>query len=269
MKRAVHAVAWLLLAVSAFVLWPERWGGSMTYVITSGTSMQPGFVAGDLAVLRAASDYRVGDVAAYDSSELKKIVMHRITKETDEGYTFQGDNNDFLDPETVTDEQMLGKLVLRVPGVAKYLEWLLKPVNLALAVGALLLLLLDRRQSEQAPPPAIVAADLDLEPVAINGLHVPATAVVADLADEGDLERLARRYQRPVLRDAETGDGFVIDGATVYRHRVPVEAAPEVGSGRDWAYGIDPEVVALLPRPRRTDAHIDYGVDIPKLLKLG
>src|SRR5688572_31024558 len=128
MKRGVHAIAWVLLAVAAFVLWPERWGGSMTYVITSGNSMEPAFVQGDLAVLRSTGDYGVGDVAAYNSSELKKIVMHRIIKESDAGYTLQGDNNDFIDPETVSDDQVLGELVVRVPGVGRYLTWFLKPI---------------------------------------------------------------------------------------------------------------------------------------------
>ena len=64
MKRGVHAVAWVALVVAAFVLWPQRWGGTMTYVITSGVSMQPSFAQGDLAVLRTSGDYRVGDVAA-------------------------------------------------------------------------------------------------------------------------------------------------------------------------------------------------------------
>jgi hypothetical protein len=71
-----------------------------------------------------------------------------------------------------------------------------------------------------------------------------------------------------VLRDAATGQSWVHDGATVYRYRVPLEVVPEVGSGRDWQYGVDADVVALLPRPRRQSPPAEHGVDLGKLLKL-
>lgn len=234
MKRGIHAVAWVVLAVAAFVLWPERWGGSMTYVITNGTSMQPAFVAGDLAILRTADDYQVGDVAAYDSSKLKKIVMHRITKESDEGYTFQGDNNDFLDPETVTDEQMLGKLVVRVPGVGNYLSWLLEPVNLAIAGAALFFLFGDRKMqttsaTRSAPIGRLRLASLDLPP----------TAVTAEVVDEADLDRLAEHYDRPVLEVEGEGRRYVLDGSVVYTWSRAVAKPRErrqTPQGRDWNY---------------------------------
>lgn len=236
MKRGVHAAAWVLLAVSAFLLWPERWGGSMTYVITKGNSMAPAWEAGDLAILRSSDGYAVGDVAAYDSGELNTIVMHRITKETDAGYTFQGDNNDFLDPETVTDEQMLGKLAFRVPGVGTYLAWFLKPINLMIAAAALFLLFGDRRResAEEAPARAPVGR------LRLQSLHLPSSAVTAEVNDEADLDRLAAHYDRPVLEVPGSGRRYVIDSGVVYTW-AQVVAQPrerrQTPQGRDWNYG--------------------------------
>lgn len=234
MKRGVHAVAWVVLAMAAFVLWPERWGGTMTYVITSGNSMEPGFVQGDLAILRTAGDYKPGDVAAYKSTELKRIVMHRITKESEKGYTFQGDNNDFLDPETVTDEQMLGDVVVRVPGVGKYLTWFLKPVNLMITAAALFLLFGDRRKE------AVVGstAQAPIGRLRLHSLELPDGAVTAEVVEEADLDRLAQHYDRPVLEVEGDERRYVMDGSIVYTwikadRRAERRKTPQ---GRDWNY---------------------------------
>ena len=267
MKRSIHTVAWVLLVVAAVALWPKNLGGTMTYVITSGTSMKPMFTAGDLAVLRTTDDYRVGDVVAYRSEVLKRVVMHRVLTEQDGVYTFQGDNNDFVDPDKVRDEQMLGKLALRVPGVGPAFAWLFKPVNVLLVVGALYLLFSDRRKDEDAADsPTRVLAPLVLR---VTDFHVPPGAAVADLADEADLQRLAARYDRPVLLDQTAGRSWVHDGAVVYRHQQAVELAPEVGTGRDWQYGVDAEVIALQRRPRRQAQDVPEGLKLGKLLRLG
>lgn len=252
MKRGAHVVAWVVLAVAAFMLWPERWGGTMTYVITSGTSMQPAFEQGDLAILRTSSDYSVGDVAAYDSAELKRIVMHRITTEADAGYTFQGDNNDFLDPETVTDEQMLGKLALRVPGVQKWLSWAFRPLNLALAAGALLLLLGDRKKPGADATPTATGGRLGR--IRLRALELPAGSVTAQVTDEADLERLAAHYDRPVLEVEGDDRRYVLDGQVVYTW-VEAVAQPRqrrtTPQGRDWGY--PSRHLQVVPVPQDSD----------------
>lgn len=246
MKRGHHAVAWVALVVAAFVLWPQRWGGSMTYVVTSGTSMQPRFAQGDLAILRSNGNYRPGDVAAYRSTELKRIVMHRITRETAQGYTFKGDNNDFLDPETVSEQQMLGKLAVRVPKVGLAFAWLLKPINLILAVGALFLLFSDRKDKATAPGAASVAAAVPPPSgkplvVRITALRLPQELPTADVVDGADLERLAQLYGLAILRDGTTD--YLLQGGMVFQHLRAVEGAARLPSGRratsagrDWVY---------------------------------
>src|SRR4051794_32407571 len=98
---AVAALGWLLLS-------PTALGGSTVYVTTHGISMQPRFHTGDLAVLRPADDYRVGDVVSYHSQLMHTVVMHRIVAVHDGRYTFQGDNNAWLDPEHPDRSQLMG-----------------------------------------------------------------------------------------------------------------------------------------------------------------
>lgn len=257
--RSTHAAAWALLVLAAVVLWPRAWGGAMTYVLTTGTSMSPTFAAGDLAVLRTADSYRVGDVLAYRSEELDRVVLHRVRTAEDGVFTLQGDGNDFVDPDRVREQQVLGRLALRVPNVGPVLSWLLQPVNLVLAGGALLLLLGDRRKP-LVPP----AGPLE---VTVRGVHLSGATLV-DLVDDADLARLAAQHDRPVLRHEDSGTRWVLHGSTAYRHAPPVAPAQDVGAGRDWQYGLDPDVVAVLPRPRRAAPEPTHGVDLGRLLRL-
>ncbi len=106
------AAAWLYLA-------PTQIGGSTSYVITHGDSMQPRFHAGDLALVRPADHYRVGQIVAYHSTVLHVVVLHRIIGLDGDRYVLKGDHNNFVDPTKPDRAQIVGALWLRVPhGVA-------------------------------------------------------------------------------------------------------------------------------------------------------
>lgn len=128
-------IAWVLFAPTAI-------GGSTAYVVTNGISMEPRFHSGDLALVRPASSYRVGDVVAYRSSLLHVVVLHRIIAIRGDRYVFKGDNNDFIDPVHPTRSQLIGLLWIHLPGGGRVLQWLHTPVMgalLAAAIGGLLL----------------------------------------------------------------------------------------------------------------------------------
>jgi signal peptidase I len=127
-------LAWLFLA-------PHALGGSTTYVITHGTSMQPRFHAGDMALVRESGDYRVGDIVAYQSRELGKVVLHRIVARDGNKYVFKGDNNSWLDPEHPTRDQLIGKLWVRLPGFGHRIQQVYTPWTMAILIGLAALLL--------------------------------------------------------------------------------------------------------------------------------
>jgi signal peptidase I len=129
---SLSAVAALVLA-AAWFLWPASLGGATTFVSTHGISMEPGFSTGDLAVLRPADTYAVGDVVAYRSETLDTIVMHRIVSGDASGFVTQGDNNDWLDEDRPTQEQVLGSLVLRIPRGGAFIAGLRTPAGLAIS----------------------------------------------------------------------------------------------------------------------------------------
>jgi signal peptidase I len=128
---ALLAGLWLFLA-------PPALGGQLTAVTTYGTSMKPSFSAGDLAVVHRQNGYVRGDVVAYHSKVLGRVVMHRIVGVDQGGFVFKGDNNDYLDPDRPDSAQCIGKLVLRIPQGGHWLDLATNPVVLSALAATLM-----------------------------------------------------------------------------------------------------------------------------------
>jgi len=118
--------------------------------------MEPSFKTGDLAIVKPAGQYRVGDIVAYHSSLLHIVVLHRIHAIHDGRYTFKGDNNSFLDPVHPTRSALIGKLWLHFPHGGVFLTALHTPITAGVLIGVAGLLLL-RGLLRQARTPAIDA----------------------------------------------------------------------------------------------------------------
>jgi signal peptidase I len=110
------------LAAVVVVFLPADLGGSTTYMTTRGTSMEPRFHTGDLAVIKPVNRYRVGDIAAYRSPKLHALVMHRIVEINGLHYVFKGDNNSWTDADRPTRADIVGKLWLHVPDGGSVLD---------------------------------------------------------------------------------------------------------------------------------------------------
>ena len=129
------------LALSLFLLAPTQLGGSTIYTSTVGDSMEPMFHKGDLALLRPASTYAVGDVVLYESPVLHRPVLHRILVIQNGHYFFKGDHNDFVDPGYATRSELLGKLWVHIPKAGKALSFIGKPQHSAALAGLAVLFL--------------------------------------------------------------------------------------------------------------------------------
>jgi signal peptidase I len=210
------AASFLSLAAVAALWWllaPPLLGGSVTYVVTSGTSMQPQFRTGDLALVRQAAEYRVGEVVAYRSRTLGTIVLHRIVANAGDGYVFKGDNNSWRDPEHPTRDQLVGRLWLHVPSGGKELSLIDRPIPLGLLAGGGVLLLLGatatrrrrsrRAQREQARPrPAPRAASAA---VAVSAVGLVAFGALAAVG-----------YERPTTRTVQSSATYRHTGSLTY-----------------------------------------------------
>jgi signal peptidase I len=139
-SRLITAAAVISVALAWWFLAPTQIGGSTRYVVTSGVSMEPRFHTGDLAIVRPADSYKVGEIVAYRSTLLHTVVLHRIIAVNGDLYTFKGDNNDFIDPVRPTRSELLGKLWLHIPHGGVLLRELHTPVVAAIFVLVVCLL---------------------------------------------------------------------------------------------------------------------------------
>lgn len=130
----------------AVFLRPTFLGGSATYVVVAGESMEPVLHTGDLVVARRQDSYRVGDVVAFEVTAAESgggaIVIHRIVGGSgDEGWVLQGDNKDEPDFWRPTNEEISGKRWLLIPRAGHVLVLLRSPLVFALGASILVFLL--------------------------------------------------------------------------------------------------------------------------------
>lgn len=180
--RLLAAGAALALAFVAWVNFaPEQLGGTVSYVITYGNSMEPRFHQDDLVIVRDTGPYKTGDVIAYRSEALQQPVMHRIVDVGASGYVTKGDNNSWTDTDRPTDADVIGKEWVHVPGAGKVLKWVADPrgaVLLATAMAALLFA--GERKSKHRSER--VNKELAMKPIdmtTIAGLSLPRQATLA------------------------------------------------------------------------------------------
>ena len=143
-RRRIAALVVVLGALAAgwFFLAPTGIGGDTTYVVTDGISMHPRIHTGDLALVRPASTYHVGDIVAYRNPELHVVVLHRIHSISPSGrYRFKGDNNSWIDPGSVTGSAIVGKMWVLAPGLGGDLHSLHSPPVMATMTAVAVLLL--------------------------------------------------------------------------------------------------------------------------------
>jgi signal peptidase I len=140
-KLIAGALGVIALACLWYSFAPVALGGSTTYVVTDGISMQPRFHSGDLVLVRGQSDYRVGQIVAYHSKVFHTIVFHRIIARDGGRYVFKGDNNNFVDFEHPARSQLIGALWMHFPGAGAKLNSVRSPALIALLFTAATLLL--------------------------------------------------------------------------------------------------------------------------------
>ncbi|MFN0094660.1 MAG: signal peptidase I [Dehalococcoidia bacterium] len=138
----------LLAALVAGAVWllPRQLGGSTSFVIVSGNSMEPHLSAGDLVIVREQPAYAVGTVAVYEHPDIGQVV-HRIIDREPLGFVFKGDNNGFVDGVHLDEEAIRGAEWAVVPGAGRWLRLLQQPAVAGLVVGFALVAFLGGRKA--------------------------------------------------------------------------------------------------------------------------
>lgn len=125
-------LAWLIFLRPTFLY------GDTSYIIVMGRSMEPTLKQGDLAVLKRAESYSVGDILGYVTPYGPRVI-HRIVATKGDAFTLKGDNHTSVDPWDVTQDMVLGKLLFSIPYVGAVFNFLKEPFRLAATIAVLFL----------------------------------------------------------------------------------------------------------------------------------
>ena len=255
-----------LLAAGWWWFAPTRVGGSTTYVVTHGISMEPNFHTGDLALVRPAGQYKVGDIVAYHSSLLHLVVLHRIVAIHKGRYTFKGDNNNFLDPVKPTRAELIGKLWVHAPGAGWALVALHNSILDVVVCGLLGVFLVfgfgekrrrgrGQRRTAKAPGhvgPTIMKPQRETDPPQPVNFGALLTASAIAVAVFLVLALVA--FTRPAHKPASLTTRYTQSVSFGYSARVP--AGPVYPTGR---IGTDDPI--FLTMVHQLNVHIGYRFD--------
>ncbi len=141
-RHHLYTVAQVGVVLAWFVfLRPAALGGPASYVIVSGSSMEPTLSGGDFVLALQQDDYRIGDLVAFrvPAGEPGEgaAVIHRIVGRQAEGFVTQGDNSDRPDTWHPGAQDILGRMRFSLPGGGRWVEGLRRPVVLGAIAGIL------------------------------------------------------------------------------------------------------------------------------------
>lgn len=168
-RRARRSAGNLVFAV-ALVFWalflrPDALGGSASYVLVSGHSMQPNLQTGDLVITHRKDTYAAGDVIAYrvpkgEPGAGARVIHRVIGGSARDGFRTQGDNREEPDIWRPRPRDIEGTLWVRLPKLGTLLLMLSTPFGLATSAGLMAFLMVGggapppkRRASTEQPAP--------------------------------------------------------------------------------------------------------------------
>jgi len=122
-KLFFNIVTWLvLLVIGVMVLYIissnfNVFSGYRSYLVQSG-SMEPAIMTGDIIVIHSQNSYMKNDVITFHGSD-NRVVTHRIIEisqnNNNQHFLTKGDANRSEDEDTITQSQIIGKVVLVIP----------------------------------------------------------------------------------------------------------------------------------------------------------
>ena len=142
--KALKAV----LVIGGLIVWflllrPDYLGGTTSYVMVSGKSMQPTYQTGDMVIVRERDRYRTGDVISYTvpSGQLAEgaRIIHRVAVVLPDGrYRTKGDNRRTTDLYEPRVADIDGAQMLHIPGAGRWIMFIRQPWFLATAAALMM-----------------------------------------------------------------------------------------------------------------------------------
>ncbi len=133
--RIIQSVLVLLFVLVAWVIFlPMQFGGNLTYIVITGSSMEPLFHEGDFVIADVQAEYKVGDIVIYLHPDVGRVI-HRIIDREGDRFVLKGDNNSWIDGYYPSREEIIGKYRYFIPKIGKYFLKLRQPWLFSLFSG--------------------------------------------------------------------------------------------------------------------------------------
>ena len=118
---------------------PSIFGYSSLMVATG--SMSGTIEEGDLIIIKDTDDYKIGDIVTFFQDGDDIPTTHRIYNIDEEGkWVTRGDANNSYDKRSITNDEIIGEVVLVIPYVGTFIDWAVEGGGLIYIVGIFLIL---------------------------------------------------------------------------------------------------------------------------------
>lgn len=84
-------------------------------VAVFSNSMVSTFYKGDMIVVQGVDDVSVGDIIVFNVPDRNYPIIHRVYEINSDGIRTKGDNNLYVDPWKINQEDIYGKAVIKFP----------------------------------------------------------------------------------------------------------------------------------------------------------
>ena len=118
---------------------PSIFGYSSLMVATG--SMSGTIEEGDLIIIKDTDDYKIGDIVTFFQDGDDIPTTHRIYNIDENGnWKTRGDANNSYDKRSITNDEIIGEVVLVIPYVGTFIDWAVEGGGLIYIVGIFLIL---------------------------------------------------------------------------------------------------------------------------------
>lgn len=143
MKSKLKLVIGIAVIPVIIYLWPSALGGNAEFLLVQGNSMLPTIEPGSFVITKTKPTYEIGDIVSYGTEKYSdfggRTIVHRIIKETNEGFIIQGDNNPKPDPGVIAPSAIRGEVVVFTPFLGYVLVLLRNPLVMGVLAVAMMM----------------------------------------------------------------------------------------------------------------------------------
>lgn len=114
-------------------------GNYQVKIVKSG-SMEPAIMTGSIIVIKPSPEYKVGEIITFGKDDKRNIpTSHRINAtRMEQGkmlYTTKGDSNNSPDGKEISQNEIIGKVIFKMPYLGYVLDMARKPIGFIFLVG--------------------------------------------------------------------------------------------------------------------------------------